>query len=307
MRVCQSSVFRAFVVVLIQAIAHGAPTGAAAAVTPPSFPAFMAATGLFVVTVVSWAPYVSDYSRYLPPTVNLRRTFMAVALGIGVPTILCACLGAYLTSLLPDATSTVAAIGEVSGRWVLPVMAVSLIGSDVVNSYTGMLAIASIVSCFRAVGRSVAVRVIGSLAIIAAGTLCALLGYQEFVDNLSNFLAVLLYVLIPWSAINLTDYYFIKRGDYDVPSFFTPRRPVPRLPVARAGRLPPRRRRPGPIHRTGLLHRPACGTARPRRHFLGRRWGGRRGLLAPRPPVDAQQLPQRRRTRTVTVSSAARR
>ena len=211
-----------FVVVLIQAVSHGSPVGAAAETAPPTLAAFMAATGLFVVTVVSWAPYVSDYSRYLPPTVNLRRTFMAVALGIGVPTVLCAFVGAYLTSLLPDATSTVAAVGEVSGRWVLPVMAVSLIGSDVVNSYTGMLAVASIASCFRTVGRSVTVRVVGSVLVIAVGTALALLGYREFVENLSNFLSVLLYVLIPWSAINLTDYYFIRRGDYDVPSFFTP-------------------------------------------------------------------------------------
>lgn len=211
-----------FIVVLIQTIGHGAPTGAAATTAPPSFASFMAATGLFVVTVVSWAPYVSDYSRYLPPTVDLRRTFAAVALGIGVPTVLYAFVGAYLTSLLPDASSTVAAIGEVSGRWMLPVMAVSLIGSDVVNSYTGMLAVASILSCFGTVRRSVAIRVVGSLVIIAAGTLCALLGYREFVGNLSNFLGVLLYVLIPWSAINLTDYYFVRRGSYDVPSFFSP-------------------------------------------------------------------------------------
>lgn len=211
-----------FVVVLIQAISHGAPTGAAATATAPSFAAFMAATGLFVVTVVSWAPYVSDYSRYLPPTVDLRRTFAAVTSGIGVPTVVCAFLGAYLTSLLPDASSTVAAIGQISGRWVLPVMAVSLIGSDVVNSYTGMLAVAGIASCFRTIRRSLAVRVVGSLLIIATATACALLGYRQFVGDLSNFLGVLLYVLIPWSAINLTDYYFVQHGDYDVPSFFTP-------------------------------------------------------------------------------------
>ncbi|MET3808411.1 NCS1 family nucleobase:cation symporter-1 [Nakamurella sp. UYEF19] len=211
-----------FVVVLIQAIDRGAPTGAAAGTTPPTFAAFMAATGLFVVTVVSWAPYVSDYSRYLPPTVNLRRTFAAVTLGIGVPTVLCAFVGAYLTGLLPEASSTVAAIADVSGRWVLPVMAISLIGSDVVNSYTGMLAVAGILSCVHTIRRSVVVRVVGSLMIIGVGTACALWGYQAFVGNLSNFLGVLLYVLIPWSAINLTDYYFIRRGDYDVPSFFTP-------------------------------------------------------------------------------------
>ena len=31
------------------------------------------------------------------------------------------------------------------------------------------------------------------------------------------------YVFIPWSAINLTDYYLVKHGEYDVASFFTPR------------------------------------------------------------------------------------
>ena len=63
---------------------------------------------------------------------------------------------------------------------------------------------------------------LGSLLVIAAGTLSALLGYQQFVNNLSNFLNVLLFVFIPWSAINLTDYYLVRHGDYDVPSFFTP-------------------------------------------------------------------------------------
>jgi NCS1 family nucleobase:cation symporter-1 len=65
-------------------------------------------------------------------------------------------------------------------------------------------------------------RVIGSLLLIGAGTASALLGYHSFVTNLSNFLAVLLFVFIPWTAINLTDYYLIKHGDYDVASFFTP-------------------------------------------------------------------------------------
>jgi NCS1 family nucleobase:cation symporter-1 len=93
----------------------------------------------------------------------------------------------------------------------------------VANAYTGMLALASIVSCVKDVRHSVSMRVIGSLLLIAAGTGCALLGYKHFVNNLANFLNVLLYVFIPWSAINLTDYYLVKHGDYDVASFFTPR------------------------------------------------------------------------------------
>jgi nucleobase:cation symporter-1, NCS1 family len=212
-----------FVVVFIQALARGGLTGQVAGTHPPSAALFMAATGLFVIAMVSWAPYVSDYSRYLPETVSRSKTFWAVVLGCAIPQTLCAVLGAYLTGLLPHAPSTVAAVGEVAGQWALPVMAVSLIGSDVANAYTGMLAVASIVSCFRNVRRSVAMRVIGSLLVIAAGTGSALLGYQQFVNNLANFLNVLLYVFIPWSAINLTDYYLVKHGSYDVASFFTPR------------------------------------------------------------------------------------
>jgi nucleobase:cation symporter-1, NCS1 family len=206
-----------FVIVFIQALSHGGLTGAAGATHPPSFALFMGVTGLFVIDMVSWAPYVSDYSRYLPETVSEAKTFWAVFAGCAIPTIFCAILGAYITSLLPHASSTVAAVGEVSGRWVLPVMALSLIGSDVANAYTGMLSVASIASCMKDIRSSVVVRIAGSLALIFAGAVCALLGYKEFVNNLANFLDVLLFVFIPWTAINLT------HGNYDVPSFFSPK------------------------------------------------------------------------------------
>ncbi|MFD0636188.1 purine-cytosine permease family protein [Catenulispora yoronensis] len=212
-----------FVVVFVQAVADGrALTAAAAGTRAPSFTHFFAAVGLFVIAMVSWAPYVSDYSRYLPAAVNKARTFWAVVLGCAIPTLLCASLGSYLAGIVPE-DSTVAAVQEVAGDWALPVMAVSLVGSDVANSYTGMLAVAGIVSCFRDVRNSVRTRVAGSVLVIAAGTVSALLGYRSFVGNLSDFLNVLLYVFIPWSAINLVDYYFVRHGDYDVESFFSRR------------------------------------------------------------------------------------
>jgi NCS1 family nucleobase:cation symporter-1 len=210
-----------FLVVFVQAMAYGAPSGVAARTGAPTFALFMAAVGLFVIAMVSWAPYVSDYSRYLPERVSKSGTFWAVWLGCAIPQIFCAILGAYITALLPHSSSTLVAIREVAGPWVLPVMAVSLIGSDVANAYTGMLALAGIASCIRDVRRSQMVRVAGSLVLIGAGTLCALLGYKHFVNNLANFLNVLLFVFIPWSAINLTDYYLVRHGDYDVASFFT--------------------------------------------------------------------------------------
>jgi nucleobase:cation symporter-1, NCS1 family len=38
---------------------------------------------------------------------------------------------------------------------------------------------------------------------------------------MTDFLDVLLVILIPWSAVNLADYFVVRRGNYDVASFFT--------------------------------------------------------------------------------------
>ena len=46
-------------------------------------------------------------------------------------------------------------------------------------------------------------------------------GPGSSVTNLSNFLDVLLVIFIPWSAVNLADYFLVRRGRYDVASFFT--------------------------------------------------------------------------------------
>jgi NCS1 family nucleobase:cation symporter-1 len=38
--------------------------------------------------------------------------------------------------------------------------------------------------------------------------------------NYEDFILLLLYVLVPWTAINLVDYYLLRKGQYDVESFF---------------------------------------------------------------------------------------
>jgi len=211
-----------FAVIFIQALHHGSLDGAAASTQAPSFAAFMGATGLFVIAIVGWAPYVSDYSRYLPETVSKAKTFWAVTLGCMIPTIACGILGAYVAAILPNIDSTVVAVREIAGTWAVIVLALSLVGADVAEGYTGMLALASIASCFRDVRNSVSVRLMGSLFVVGAGTTFALLGYRDFINHLSEYLNVLLFVFIPWTAINLTDFYLVRRGEYDIPSFFTP-------------------------------------------------------------------------------------
>jgi nucleobase:cation symporter-1, NCS1 family len=45
---------------------------------------------------------------------------------------------------------------------------------------------------------------------------------SNFLTNYTNFILLLLYVLIPCTAINLVDFYLIRHGDYDVEAFFDP-------------------------------------------------------------------------------------
>ena len=101
-------------------------------------------------------------------------------------------------------------------------MAVSLIDANTFNAYTGTFQILAFGGMWRRFkAESVTVRLVPFVCVMAVGVLTACLGYQSFVTNLTNFLDVLLVVLIPWSAVNLADYFLVRRGRYDVASFFT--------------------------------------------------------------------------------------
>jgi nucleobase:cation symporter-1, NCS1 family len=215
------------VVALIQAATyHGGVLKANQGYHLSSVPVLIATIGLFFMNMLSWAIYVSDYSRYLPKNVSFQRTFWAIFLGNVVSTTLFAALGAWIASMVATGTDNpLGALAKVSGLWIMFFMGISQIPGDTLNAYTGMLALASLGSNskrFMAAQSRQAVRITGILIIFLAGTLFAVFGYKSFITSFQNFLNVLLFFFVPWSAINLVDYYLVKRGRYDVASFFTP-------------------------------------------------------------------------------------
>ena len=58
------------------------------------------------------------------------------------------------------------------------------------------------------------------MLLFAISLLAAVLGKAAFLVNYEHFILLLLYVLVPWTAINLVDYYLLRHGIYDIPSFF---------------------------------------------------------------------------------------
>jgi NCS1 family nucleobase:cation symporter-1 len=211
------------IIMLVQGLRYGSLPGKETTLSAPTIGLFIAGVALLVIDMLSWAPFVSDYTRYLPVNTNGRRLFWAIYSGNVVSTIIACTIGAYVTALLPTVASPVDAIGKVSGKWALVILAVSLVGSDTLNAYTGafqVLAFANMWRRFKSV--SVMIRVVPFAAVMAAGVVIAVLGYAHFVNNLSNLLQVLLMIFIPWSAVNLSDYFLVRQGNYDVASFFIP-------------------------------------------------------------------------------------
>jgi nucleobase:cation symporter-1, NCS1 family len=209
------------VIMLIQGLGHALPAAQATTATPPAG-LLAAGIALFTIDMLSFGPFTSDYTRYLPAATSGRRLFWAIYAGSVTATIISAAIGAYLAALLP-ALDPVTAIGRVSGKWALLVMAFSLVNANTFNAYTGAFQVLSLAGMWhRFRPESLTARLVPFLAVMAAGTAIAVLGYAHFVTNLTNFLDVLLVLFIPWSAVNLCDYFWVRRGHYDVPSFFDP-------------------------------------------------------------------------------------
>jgi purine-cytosine permease-like protein len=211
----------ALVVMFVQGLRYGALPAREVVWTRPTSGLFLAAVALLVIDMLAYGPFVSDYTRYLPTAASGRRLFWGIFVGNVLATFFTCAVGAYLVALLP-ALGPFGAVGKVSGAWALVILAVSLIGANTFNAYSGafqVLAFGSMWRRFRA--ESVTVRLVPFMFVMAAGVVTACLGYRSFVTNLTNFLDVLLVILIPWSAVNLADYFLVRRGNYDVASFFT--------------------------------------------------------------------------------------
>ena len=210
------------VVMLVQGLRYGSLPGREMSLAHPSAGLFLAGVALLVIDMLSFGPFVSDYTRYLPAATNGRRLFWAIYAGNVLATFFSCAVGAYLAALLPS-LGPVAAVGRVSGRWALIVMAASLVNAGTFNAYTGAFQILAFANMWRRFTSSSALtRLIPFGMVMASGVIVALLGYRSFVTNLSNFLDVLLVVFIPWSAVNLADYFVIRRARYDVAAFFLP-------------------------------------------------------------------------------------
>lgn len=178
---------------------------------------------------ISYAVYVSDYSRYLPERVSARRVIWWTYLGAAGSAVWLMSLGALLAYALPDpgAVSGIQHVGNELlpgfGTFAVVASVPALISIMAVNSYGAMLTSASAVDAFRTVTPTVRTRVIGILVVALIAFAIALAIPADYLGSFDNFVSLMLYFLVPWTAVNLVDFYFVRRGHYAITEIFNPR------------------------------------------------------------------------------------
>lgn len=212
-----------FALVTIQTVVHAASSGLPAGMVSTSAPdwgTFLVVVSVAATYAIVWAPFVSDYSRYLPKDAGIGACFGWTYAGTAVSCIWLEVLGSLITVLYPRLPTT-AALATLSGSWILIIMAFSLVGAATTNLYSGMLALVTAATTWWRARGSTMARALGILATFVTGFVIALAGYQSFVTNFTNFLLVLAFLFVPWTAVNLTDFYIVRHGRYRPEDFFT--------------------------------------------------------------------------------------
>jgi NCS1 nucleoside transporter family len=188
-----------------------------------SWGAWLGMVSIAATWALSFAPYVSDYSRYLPHTSSARTTFWASYLGVSIGSILPMIWGVMAALVIPGVTDAIQGIfqsmGSLGGTY-MALFFFSNISINALNLYGATLCIITVIQTFRGgfLPRARARIVIA----VAVAVMCLLVSLQvsDFVVAYNSFVLVLLYLLIPWSAINLVDFYLIRDGHYHLDSLF---------------------------------------------------------------------------------------
>jgi len=177
---------------------------------------------------LSWSIYVSDYSRYLPPNVGIASSFWWTYVGSfigGAWMMLVGTVAAALNPKLEVAAAVESAADLVIpglGKFLLFAGLLGLVTVSTLNFYGASLTVLSIADSFRPLRSTVGKRLLSLALVTMAAIWIALASSKQFINSFGDLLAVLLYLFTPWTAINLVDFYYVRRGHYSVREIFNP-------------------------------------------------------------------------------------
>ena len=174
------------------------------------------------------APYVSDYSRYLPRSTGRSRIILNVFLGSALSAIWLIVLGAWLATRLDAGDGLLALrlagdhVRNGLGSVLAAVSIAALVASISMNAYSGMLTTMTIMDSLRPIRPTRGLRIAVLLALMVGWAAVALSFGGNSVTYVNALLVLMLYFLMPWTAVNLVDYFWLRRGNYSIGDLFRP-------------------------------------------------------------------------------------
>ena len=216
----------AFLLITVTIFTRGLIPAAVFTTAGFSWPSFLLMVSIAATWQITYAPYVADYSRYLPQNTNLPATFWYTYSSSVVASIWMMALGALLAAAMPkqmgNAVATVAHLAGGLGGVMLILIVLGILAVNVLNLYGGFMSSLTTLGAIMRLRHSMGSRVGFIVGVAAIGTLLAILGQGNFLNNYTNFILFLSYFLVPWTAINLADFYLVRHGHYDHTAFFSP-------------------------------------------------------------------------------------
>jgi nucleobase:cation symporter-1, NCS1 family len=190
---------------------------------------FLAETFAAASYQLSWSIYVSDYSRYLPRNVGTRESFWWTYLGAFIGGAWMMLVGT-VAAASNDKLNIAAAMKEAANRIAPGFGDILLIGSllglvtiSSLNFYGASLTLLSVADTLKPLRCTAAKRLASVGAAAVAATILALASSTDFINRFEDFLSLLLYLFTPWTAINLVDFYWVRKCHYSIREIFNPR------------------------------------------------------------------------------------
>ncbi|MHB1908828.1 MAG: purine-cytosine permease family protein [Nitrososphaerales archaeon] len=157
--------------------------------------------------IMSWSPYASDYSRYLPPQSSKSKLILFALAGGALASFGVEVIGAMVASLTPNNSNYFGALYSLTGSFgIFAILGVvfGAIAANALNIYTNSLT--ALVLDIRTK------RWITVLAGGVVGFAITVIAGSTFETFFENFLLTLDYWITPWIGMILVDFFVLKRA-----------------------------------------------------------------------------------------------
>ena len=166
---------------------------------------------------ISWVTWASDYSRFVPRTESSASVFWYSYVGMFVPTVWLAILGATVASVTQDtdpAKMVSAVFGGTMSLLVLLMVLHGPIATNILNVYSAALAALSMGIRLSRTAMALIAGVVGYLVTIY------FVFQPSFAKAFDNWMISLLLWMSPWAGVVLADFFVKRRGHIDVDELY---------------------------------------------------------------------------------------